>query len=157
MARRTSDSSSRSSRTGSTTRAGTRGSSSSSSTSTSSARGATRSAGAAKRGATTKRAATRPAGTAKRPTAKKAAPAKRSTTKRVGTGISRVDQESTRTHGYAVRIGYERTSTGGWRPRHTKFFGDASHGSSAKALRAAQEFARDAQEQDAKPSRARGR
>ena len=97
--------------------------------------------GAATRGTATRgtaaRGSTRSTGTAaKRPAAKKSAPAaKRSTTKRAGTGISRVDQESTRTHGYAVRIGYERTTTGGWRPRHTAFFGDASHGSQTKALR----------------------
>lgn len=54
-------------------------------------------------------------------------------------GISRVDQEATRTHGYVVRVDYRRTSTG-WRPKHTAFFGDASHGGKGKALTAAQDW-----------------
>ncbi len=52
-------------------------------------------------------------------------------------GISRIDQEATRTHGYFVRVGYERTPQGTWRPRHRAFFGDASYGGKTKALRAA--------------------
>ena len=55
-------------------------------------------------------------------------------------GISRIDQESTRTHGYFVRVGYERTKQGTWRPRHRAFFGDASHGGKMKALKAAKEW-----------------
>jgi hypothetical protein len=55
-------------------------------------------------------------------------------------GISRIDQEATRTHGYFVRLGYERTAQGTWRPRHRAFFGDASHGGKTKALRAAKEW-----------------
>ena len=58
-----------------------------------------------------------------------------------GSGISRVDQAATRTHGYVVRLGYKRTD-GGWRPQHTSFFGDASHGGAAEALRAAERWAR---------------
>jgi hypothetical protein len=58
-------------------------------------------------------------------------------------GISRIDQPSTRTHGYVVRLNYQRTDTG-WRPRHTAFFGDASHGGREEALRAAEAFARKA-------------
>ncbi|HEU4563045.1 MAG TPA: hypothetical protein VFS05_00295 [Gemmatimonadaceae bacterium] len=56
-------------------------------------------------------------------------------------GISRIDQASTRTHGYVVRLEYQRTDTG-WRPKHTAFFGDASHGGKEEALRAAEAFVR---------------
>lgn len=52
-------------------------------------------------------------------------------------GISRIDQPSTRTHGYFVRVGYHRTRDGAWRPKHRAFFGDATHGGKAKALKAA--------------------
>ena len=60
--------------------------------------------------------------------------------RRVGPGISRIDQEATRTHGFFVRVGYERTSGGTWRPRYRAFFGDVSHGGKTKALRAAKEW-----------------
>ena len=60
--------------------------------------------------------------------------------RRAGPGISRIDQEATRTHGFFVRVGYERTSGGTWRPRHRAFFGDASHGGKTKALKAAKEW-----------------
>jgi len=60
--------------------------------------------------------------------------------RRAAPGISRIDQEATRTHGYFVRLGYERTSQGTWRPRHRAFFGDASYGGKTKALRAAKEW-----------------
>lgn len=52
-------------------------------------------------------------------------------------GISRIDQESTRTHGYFVRVGYHRTEEGAWRPKYRSFFGDASHGGKEKAFKAA--------------------
>lgn len=52
-------------------------------------------------------------------------------------GISRVDQTSTRTHGYVGRLGYRQTESG-WRPAHKAFFGDASHGGPAGALKAAE-------------------
>jgi hypothetical protein len=52
-------------------------------------------------------------------------------------GVSRIDQESTRTHGYFVRVGYHRTKEGAWRPKHRAFFGDASHGGKEKAFKAA--------------------
>ena len=51
-------------------------------------------------------------------------------------GISRIDQDTTRTHGFFVRVGYRKT-TKGWRPKASAFFGDASHGGKAGALRAA--------------------
>ena len=52
-------------------------------------------------------------------------------------GISRVDQKSTRTHGYVGRLGYRQTETG-WRPAFKAFFGDASNGGPAGALKAAE-------------------
>ena len=52
-------------------------------------------------------------------------------------GVSRIDQESTRTHGFFVRVGYHRTKEGAWRPKHRAFFGDASHGGKEKAFKAA--------------------
>ena len=53
-------------------------------------------------------------------------------------GISRIDQESTRTHGFFARFGYARDKSSTWRPKHRAFFGDASHGSKKKALAAAE-------------------
>jgi hypothetical protein len=53
-------------------------------------------------------------------------------------GISRIDQETTRTHCYFARFGYARDKSGTWRPKHRAFFGDASHGSKRKALEAAE-------------------
>jgi hypothetical protein len=52
-------------------------------------------------------------------------------------GISRIDQASTRTHGFFVRVGYHRTRDGKWRPKQRSFFGDAGHGGKSKALKAA--------------------
>jgi hypothetical protein len=54
-------------------------------------------------------------------------------------GISRIDQPTTRTHGYFVRVGYRKT-TKGWRPKASAFFGDASHGGKTSALRAAERW-----------------
>jgi len=56
-------------------------------------------------------------------------------------GISRIDQETSRTHGYFVRVGYRKT-TKGWRPKASAFFGDASHGGKGSALRAAEKWLR---------------
>lgn len=64
--------------------------------------------------------------------------AKRSKNATGTAGISRIDQASTRTHGFFVRVGYHRTRDGSWRPKHRAFFGDASYGGKAKALKAAQ-------------------
>ena len=55
-------------------------------------------------------------------------------------GISRIDQPSKRTHGWFVRVGYHERRDGSYGPRHTKFFGDASHGGKGKALKAAEKF-----------------
>lgn len=63
--------------------------------------------------------------------------AKRSNASTAVPGVSRIDQESTRTHGYFVRVGYRRTKEGAWRPKHRAFFGDASHGGKEKAFKAA--------------------
>lgn len=82
----------------------------------------------AKAKAKTKRA-TR--GTARRTTRKKS---------NLPAGISRIDQASTRTHGFFVRVGYHRTREGAWRPKHRSFFGDAGHGGKAKALKAAMKW-----------------
>ena len=72
-------------------------------------------------------------------TAKKAATKRRasSSSRSSSSGISRIDQDSTRTHGYVVRVDYRQTETG-WRPKHKAFFGDASHGGPRKALAAAE-------------------
>lgn len=72
--------------------------------------------------------------------AKRGSGAAKKTTRRKSSstaGISRIDQASTRTHGFFVRVGYHRTKDGAWRPKHRSFFGDASHGGKAKALKAA--------------------
>ncbi len=58
-------------------------------------------------------------------------------------GVSRIDQESTRTHGYFVRVGYHRTKEGAWRPKQRAFFGDASHGGKDKAMKAAVKWLKD--------------
>jgi hypothetical protein len=56
-------------------------------------------------------------------------------------GISRVDQKSTRTHGYVGRLGYRQTETG-WRPAFKAFFGDASNNGPEGALKAAETWLR---------------
>ncbi|HXE58902.1 MAG TPA: hypothetical protein VNK43_12950 [Gemmatimonadales bacterium] len=77
----------------------------------------------------------------KRATAKRAAAKRPGTSggaaKRLPPGISRIDQASTRTHGYFVRVGYAKDPAGRYRPRFQGFFGDASHGGKRGALRAA--------------------
>jgi hypothetical protein len=55
-------------------------------------------------------------------------------------GISRIDQESTRTHGWFVRVGYFETKNGTYKAKHTKFFGDVGHGGKNSALKAAENF-----------------
>ena len=90
--------------------------------------------------------APRKAGAAKKAPAKAAR--KTATKRRSGAttvpGISRIDQESTRTHGYFVRVGYHRTKEGAWRPKHRSFFGDAGHGGKDKALKAATKWLKEA-------------
>ena len=53
-------------------------------------------------------------------------------------GISRIDQPSTRTHGWFVRAGFYKRRDGTYAPRHRKFFGDLSHGGKRRGLRAAE-------------------
>jgi len=55
-------------------------------------------------------------------------------------GISRIDQDSTRTHGWFVRTGFYRRRDGSYVPRHSRFFGDVSHGGKRRALQAAKEY-----------------
>ena len=73
----------------------------------------------------------------RRPAARKTA--KRSRTASKVPGISRIDQPSTRTFGWFVRYGYRPTSKG-TRPKFTAFFGDATHGGKAKAMKAAMKW-----------------
>lgn len=63
--------------------------------------------------------------------------ARRRKARNLPAGISRIDQDSTRTHGFFVRVGYHRTREGSWRPKHRAFFGDATYGGKQKALKAA--------------------
>jgi hypothetical protein len=55
-------------------------------------------------------------------------------------GISRIDQPSTRTHGWFVRAGFHTRSDGTSAPRHRKFFGDFTYGGKRSALKAAAEY-----------------
>ena len=55
-------------------------------------------------------------------------------------GISRIDQPSTRTHGWFVRVNWHGRRDGSYGPRHQKYFGDATYGGKRKALRAAQAY-----------------
>ena len=55
-------------------------------------------------------------------------------------GISRIDQDSTRTHGWFVRAGFYLRRDGRYVPRHSKYFGDVTHGGKRRALQAAQEY-----------------
>ena len=52
-------------------------------------------------------------------------------------GISRIDQPSTRTHGWFVRAGFHTRADGTSAPRHRKFFGDVGYGGKRKSLKAA--------------------
>jgi hypothetical protein len=56
-------------------------------------------------------------------------------------GICRVDQASTRTFGYVVRVGHRRSARG-WRPKFTAYFGDFTHGGRKHALAAATSWLR---------------
>ncbi|HEV2671572.1 MAG TPA: hypothetical protein VGU74_10790 [Gemmatimonadales bacterium] len=55
-------------------------------------------------------------------------------------GISRIDQSSTRTHGWFARAGFYTRPDGTSVPRHRKFFGDVTYGGKRKALKAAVEY-----------------
>ena len=114
------------------------------------------------KGTTTRKAAgaRRPAGAAatrarRTPAPRPAAEERKLPRRKPLPGISRVDQEGTRTHGYAARVGYEKTESG-WRPRHTRFFGDRTHGNPTKALKAAEEWVTARREEEEKAA-SRGR
>ncbi len=63
----------------------------------------------------------------------------RATRRGLAAGISRIDHEGSRTHGFFVRVGYRKTASG-WRPKASAFFGDASHGGKPSALKAAERW-----------------
>ncbi len=65
---------------------------------------------------------------------------KRRTRRSTRYGISRIDQASTRTHGWFVRVGYHVRRDGSYGARHTRFFGDVSHGGKQRALKAAEKY-----------------
>ena len=70
-------------------------------------------------------------------------------------GISRIDQSSTRTHGWFVRADFRDRPDGTNAPRHQKFFGDYTHGGKRAALRAAKEYLALVQRARAKRARRR--
>lgn len=55
-------------------------------------------------------------------------------------GISRIDQPSTRTYGWFVRVGFVTRKSGTSGPKHSKFFGDAGYGGPEKSLKAARRW-----------------
>lgn len=57
-------------------------------------------------------------------------------------GISRIDQDSTRTHGWFARANFYRSARGGYLPRDRKFFGDKTHGGKRRSLLAAKRYLR---------------
>lgn len=67
-------------------------------------------------------------------------------------GLTRIDQPSTRTHGWFVRVGYYRRRDGTYRARHTGFFGDFTYGGKRKALAAAEAFVAKVRRRRAKPA-----
>jgi hypothetical protein len=60
-------------------------------------------------------------------------------TRRYPAGITRVEQASTRTFGFVVRVG-NRPSPRGWRPRFKAYFGDFTYGGKKNALAAAEKW-----------------
>lgn len=55
-------------------------------------------------------------------------------------GITRVDQPSTRTHGFVVRVGWYQRKNGSYGPRFKSFFGDVSHGGKKGSMKAAESW-----------------
>ena len=55
-------------------------------------------------------------------------------------GISRIEQPTTRTFGWFVRVGFRAQDDGTYAPRHSKYFGDATYGGPRKALDAARDW-----------------
>jgi len=70
-------------------------------------------------------------------------------------GISRIDQESTRTHGFFTRVGWHRRRDGSYGPQFRAVCGDVSHGGKRKALRAAEAWVKKAKAAVAKAKRKR--
>lgn len=68
-------------------------------------------------------------------------PRARRVNKNLPPGVCRVEQPSTRTFGYVVRVGH-RNSPKGWRPKFTAYFGDHSNGGKKEALAAATKWLR---------------
>ncbi len=69
------------------------------------------------------------------------APRARRKNRNLPAGVCRVEQASTRTYGYVVRVGHRRSAKG-WRPRFTAYFGDFSNGGKKEALAAATKWLR---------------
>lgn len=68
----------------------------------------------------------------------------------VAKGYTRIDQPSTNSHGWFVRVGYFKRRDGTWKARHVAFFGDVTHGGKNKAKRAAEAYVAKAQREDRK-------
>ncbi len=91
-----------------------------------------------------RKAASRTRKAARSVSAKKVAlpePRARRKNRNLPAGICRVEQPSTRTFGYVVRVGHRRSAKG-WRPRFTAYFGDFSNGGKKDALAAAMKWLR---------------
>jgi hypothetical protein len=84
------------------------------------------------------------------------APRARRKNRNLPPGICRVEQPSTRTYGYVVRVGHRR-SPKGWRPRFTAYFGDFSHGGKKEALAAAEKWLRTLERTGKAPEKKSGR
>lgn len=67
------------------------------------------------------------------------AASRKTTSRRLPAGITRVEQPSTRTFGFVVRVG-NRPSPKGWRPRFKAYFGDFTYGGKKNALAAAEKW-----------------
>ena len=70
-------------------------------------------------------------------------------------GISRIDQPSTRTFGWFVRVGYHVRRDGSYGARHTKFFGDVTNSGRKKALKAAEKYVKSVHKPAAKRRKAK--
>src|SRR5574338_322411 len=92
-----------------------------------------------KKSARSLRKSASPRSSSKKSASKKVAlpsPRARRVNRNLPPGICRVEQPSTRTFGFVVRVGH-RPSPKGWRPKYTAYFGDHSHGGKKEALAAA--------------------
>ena len=71
-------------------------------------------------------------------------------------GYTRIDQDSTNSHGWFVRVGYYKRRDGTWKARHVAFFGDVTYGGKLKAKRAAEAYVAKAQRADKRAAPKRG-